>query len=147
MLVPGKMTFLDEDYPGRGMLTKLSICALIAFLALIGVFWANNERLKFLDEYWELVNDPDYPNPFLVDEARGKQQMADFYTTLTLLLFLVALATIGIAFYLALRLYALHGWQAEWQRVNYYVIILGVWVFAIVFVFILLLAIGWLFEA
>ncbi|MFX0116996.1 MAG: hypothetical protein ACFFB3_20785 [Candidatus Hodarchaeota archaeon] len=140
------MTFLDEDYPGRGMLTKLSICALIAFSALIGVFWANNERLELLDEHQELVNDPDYPNPFLVEEASGKQQLADFYTTLTVILFLVALGAIGIVCYFALRLYALHGWQAEWQRVSYYVTILGVWVFAIVFIFVLLIIIGWLFE-
>lgn len=140
------MTSLDQDYPGRGMLTKLAICVLIAFLTFTGIFWANNERFNFLNEYDEIVNDPDYPNLLLLDQANEKEQMANFYTTLTVLFFLMTLAAIGAACYFALKLQSLQAWRAEWDRVSYYLSILGLWTLAVISIFIVLLLIGWFSE-
>lgn len=140
------MTSSDQDYPGRGMLTKLGACVLIAFLTLSGIFWANSERFNFLNEYDEIVNDPDYPNLVLLAEANEKQQMADFYTTLTVLFFLMTLAAIGAVCYFALKLQSLQAWRAEWDRVSYYLSILGLWIIAVLSIFIALLLIGWLSE-
>ncbi|MFW9915746.1 MAG: hypothetical protein ACFFGZ_09060 [Candidatus Thorarchaeota archaeon] len=140
------MTSLDQDYPGRGMLTKLVICVLIAFLTLNGIFWANSERLKFLNEYDEIINDPDYPNLVLLDQANEKEQMADFYSTLTVLFFVMTLALIGAACYFALKVHYLQAWRAEWDRVSYYLTILGLWAIAVLSIFIALFLIGWFFE-
>ncbi|MHA2233057.1 MAG: hypothetical protein ACXAB4_11280 [Candidatus Hodarchaeales archaeon] len=140
------MSFLDETYPGQGLLTKLAICTLITSLAFAGIFWANSERLIFLEDYHELVNDPDYPNPLIQDRVREKQQMADFYTTLTVFFFLVALAAIGTACYFALKLYSLQAWKAEWERVRYYLNLLFIWAIAVISIIGMLLLLGWLFE-
>jgi len=141
------MTTKGNDYPGKGMLVYLLACFLIGPLTLAGIFWANTERLGLLDERDELYNNPSYPfDEELQNQAKQKKQQADLFRTLTVILFVSTLIIIGITCYSLSKLQSLHAWQAEWERLRYYMIILGLWLFAIITVAIVLLLLGLLVE-
>ncbi len=142
------MIIENEYYSGRGMLSIFLICLFLVPLTFTGFFWANSERLSFLDKFEEITNRPEYPYvPTLQDEAATFQQQADFYRTAAFVVFNIFIGSIFLGLYSFYKLQTLKIWTKEWERMRYYIFILILWLSAVIIIVVALLILGFLFKS
>ena len=141
------MIIENLEYPGKGKLLLFCICICLIPILLVGLFWANDERLSYLSRYNEMKERPEYPyDLYLQEQAAQQQQQADFHRTIAFGVFCLLLGVTFIGFYSFYILKTNQIWKKEWEWLRYYLMIISLWVFAVILIIASLLMLGIIVE-